>query len=39
MVTFIVHILFRVRNLNNGNLGEKRRFCFLGSSGGGSLFT
>jgi len=31
-------ILFRVRKLNNGNLGEKKRLCLLGSSGGGSLF-
>jgi len=32
-------ILFTVRNLNNGNMGEKKRVCLLGRSGGGSLFT
>jgi len=34
MVTFIVYNLFIVRNLNNGNSGEKNRLCLLGSSGG-----
>jgi len=39
MVTFIVHNFVYCRNLNNGNLGEIKRLCLLGSSGGSSLST